>query len=207
MEERLRRFAVCRAAAGGRRSDARAAGEEEGPPARRPRVDGAGAVHPALGSPGGRQAAKATMSLVELDRARGQLVVQLPKRDANIAVLRKLLAEKKARLDPDLQSSPSGGSPIAQPPDYATLSLARLQGLERARDLTVAYLLKELDKVDRQIREDEELESALLVAEEQSTPKKSARPEPTGQRIVSDAEADELIDMAWDALDEALKGA
>ena len=185
-----------------------AEGQGDGPAAQKAKVDGTELGVPALGSPlGGKQPAKQTMSPVELNRARRQLAVQLPERDENIAVLRRLLAEKKARLDPDFQGSPSKGSPIAQPPDYATLSLARLQGLERARDLTVAYLLKELDKLDRQIREEEELESALLVAEEQSTPKKPARPEPAPQRIVGDLEADELIDLAWDDLDEALKGA
>jgi hypothetical protein len=186
-------------------------GVEEGPVARKQKVEGAEASGLApppsiLESPSRRLAAKATMSPVELNAARRELAAQLPERDANIAVLRKLLEGKKARLDPELQNSPSKPSPIAQPPEYASLSLARLQHLERARDLTVAYLLKELDKVDKKLQEEEELESAMLVAEELSTPKKPARQPLKNQRVVSKVEADELLDLAWGDLDEALKG-
>jgi hypothetical protein len=204
-EEAVRKWKRAAAASGGAKRG-RAGDEEEGPVARKPRVDDAETDVPVLGSPSARQPAKETMSPVELNRARRQLAMQLPERDANIAVLRKHLAEKKARLDPDLLSSPSKGSPIAQPPEYATLSLARLQGLERARDLTVAYLLKELDKVDQQLREEEELESALMAAEEQTASQEINQAQPNGQRVLSEVEADELLDMAWDDLDEALKG-
>jgi hypothetical protein len=205
-EEAVRKWKS--AAAGGaaldglKRGRAEAAGEgEEGPPSRKPRVADAETAGPVLASPN----SKATMSPMELNRARRQLAAQLPERDANIAVLRKLLTEKKAQLEPDLQSSPSKGNPIAQPPDYASLSLARLQGLERARDLTVAYLLKELDRVDQQLREDEELESALMAAEEQASPQKPIHHGPKRALIASAGEDDELLNQSWGDLDAALK--
>lgn len=74
------------------------------------------------------------------------LVKALGQRDQSIVALRGLLAEKQDREVP---------KPAATP-DYAELKLAVLEKLEKARDKSIEYLLKELDKVDEKAK----LESA-----------------------------------------------
>lgn len=78
---------------------------------------------------------------------RKELVTALQERDYNITALRKLLSEKKARLQ---------GEPVEEVPtpqkgvEYEGMSLDALLRLDKARDATVAFILKQIDKVDEE---------------------------------------------------------
>lgn len=98
-----------------------------------------------------------------------KLVRVLKERDSSIDVLRQLLKEKMAQAtdkqneDSDnisrkvdggsvATSSPSTNlpaSPSKAPLDYNSMPLARLKMLERARDATIAAILKKLDDADQ----------------------------------------------------------
>lgn len=91
----------------------------------------------------------------EADRAR--LAKQLSDRDNSIVVLRGLLAEKTQKgpaADPSPtqsqnHTSSQGSSSPAKTLEYTEMPLARLRQLERARDATIAFILRELDKVEQ----------------------------------------------------------
>lgn len=93
-------------------------------------------------------------------RAKESLVELLPRRDDSIAVLRQLFMEKTnvQRADP----KPSAGgekregtgakneiSPQKKPPNYEAMDVAVLRRLEKARDSTIALLLKKIDEAER----------------------------------------------------------
>lgn len=85
---------------------------------------------------------------------KGRLAKQLTDRDANILVLRELLAEKRAAgsTNDDAQSTPkptqvSGHVPTSKP-DYASMSLPKLRQLEKARDTTISWILKQIDETE-----------------------------------------------------------
>ena len=91
--------------------------------------------------------------------ARAKLARQLNERDSSIAVLRELLAEKtnpkpkaSGATDERLESSqaPSSAASPAKKIDYSEMPLARLKQLEKARDATIAFILKQLDKVEEE---------------------------------------------------------
>ena len=75
---------------------------------------------------------------------RAELIHVLPERDRSITVLRGLLADKK-RIPP--AENPQQGTP-SKVPNYSTLPLAALEKLERARDATLTWILKEIEKVE-----------------------------------------------------------
>lgn len=90
------------------------------------------------------------------EAARRKLGKQLVERDGSIAVLRGLLAEK---TKPKLLSTAGDGngelsaasSATTSPPkkiDYNDMPLAKLKQLEKARDATIAFILKQLDKAE-----------------------------------------------------------
>ncbi|CAA9964623.1 UPF0029 multi-domain protein [Pyrenophora teres f. maculata] len=83
-----------------------------------------------------------------------ELVKNLQERDYNIFALRKLLGEKKAKL--------VGGLAVpltpAKPVDYAGMSMEALARVDKARDATIAFVLKEIDKVDEELKLAEGLE-------------------------------------------------
>jgi Uncharacterized protein family UPF0029 len=101
----------------------------------------------------------------EVQRQRRALVKELQDRDSSIAVLRKLLDDKKAKFDhfqsPPASSAVSKSLSPSKVPDYSSLTLVRLQAMEKARDASISYLLKELDKVDKEQAEDDELDAAF----------------------------------------------
>jgi hypothetical protein len=86
----------------------------------------------------------------------------LRERDGNITVLRQLLEDKKSRLD--------GRSAVPVTPskalNYAKMPYPSLKALEKVRDATIAFLLKELDKVENAQSEEDSLNAAFLAAEE-----------------------------------------
>ncbi|USP75374.1 hypothetical protein yc1106_02648 [Curvularia clavata] len=86
---------------------------------------------------------------------RKELVAALQERDYNITALRKLLSEKKARLlgEPGEEvKTPQKGV------EYEGMSLDALLRLDKARDATVAFVLKQIDKVDEEMKLVEALE-------------------------------------------------
>lgn len=79
------------------------------------------------------------------ERERERLSQELDERDQSIATLRKLLEDKR-------KPNKQGDKPaVATPPkkiDYSSMPVERLRQLDKARDATVAWLLKEIDKAD-----------------------------------------------------------
>lgn len=73
----------------------------------------------------------------------------LERRDSSIAVLRGLLAEKTSNTKKDDEVS---SQPIPQEPtkktDYAVMDVPTLRRFEKARDGTVAWILKQIDKAE-----------------------------------------------------------
>jgi len=88
---------------------------------------------------------KAKRVKVEEDETRRQELIRvLSERDRSISVLRDLLAEKQQRggAQEAQKSSP------AKVPEYAKLSLPTLASLERARDATIGWILKQIEKAE-----------------------------------------------------------
>ncbi|KAJ4380331.1 hypothetical protein N0V86_004642 [Didymella sp. IMI 355093] len=76
------------------------------------------------------------------------LVEELMHRDHSIAALRRLLAEKKAKLSGE-EVAPATPS---KPTEYAKMRLDVLKRLDKARDATIAAILKQMDKVDEDLK-------------------------------------------------------
>ncbi|KAH7077164.1 hypothetical protein FB567DRAFT_451173 [Paraphoma chrysanthemicola] len=92
---------------------------------------------------------------VDDEKQRKELVKNLQERDANIFTLRKLLAEKKAALE-DTEPVP----PTPQKPQvYDKMPLQALSRVDKARDATVAFILKQIDKVEEELKLVEALEA------------------------------------------------
>ncbi len=88
---------------------------------------------------------KAKKVKVEEDEARRQELIRvLPERDRSIAVLRDLLVEKQQK--DGSQKAERGGA--AKVPEYAKLPLPTLGSLERARDATIGWILKQIEKAE-----------------------------------------------------------
>jgi putative IMPACT (imprinted ancient) family translation regulator len=75
------------------------------------------------------------------------LVNNLQKRDYNIFALRKLLAEKKAKLEKAQPVSPTAQKPQA----YEKMSLEALARVSKARDATIDFILKQIDAVNKEL--------------------------------------------------------
>lgn len=81
----------------------------------------------------------------EDDREKERLVQTLPERDQSIAVLRDLLAEKSQQPP----SAPGGrNTDAAKTTNYSILPRATLQKLERVRDATITWILKQIEKAE-----------------------------------------------------------
>jgi putative IMPACT (imprinted ancient) family translation regulator len=103
----------------------------------------------------------------EITRERERLLKELPERDTNIVILRQLLAEKKEKIgveDSKVTESPAKKGPTIA---YASWKLDQLQAVEKARDATIEFLLRELDKTDEQEKEEEELDHIFQAAEKE----------------------------------------
>jgi hypothetical protein len=86
---------------------------------------------------------------------RKELVKDLQERDSNISTLRKLLAEKKAKLE-DQEPAP----PTPQKPQvYEKMGIDALKRIDKARDATIAFILKQIDKVEEELKLVEALEN------------------------------------------------
>ncbi|KAK8192799.1 ribosomal protein S5 domain 2-type protein, partial [Phyllosticta capitalensis] len=77
-----------------------------------------------------------------------ELERMLAERDQSILVLRSLLAEKrKAAAKDESPPQPPAAAP-AKPMDYSKMPVEALRKLEKARDATISFILKEIDKVE-----------------------------------------------------------
>jgi hypothetical protein len=99
----------------------------------------------------------------ELQRKKQELIRTLHRRDESVTTLRALLDEKKGLLQRTLKSQPSSSAgPTSSPArklDYESMTYARLLALEQARDASLAFLLKEIDRVEKEYAEREAVES------------------------------------------------
>lgn len=77
------------------------------------------------------------------------LIVELADRDQNILVLRRLLEEKTRHTQPQAGQKPPSRPPLPAP-DYSSMPLERLRQFDKARDSTVAFLLKKIDEAEKQ---------------------------------------------------------
>jgi hypothetical protein len=101
------------------------------------------------------QEAASKKQKVDDEVKRKELVKNLQERDFNIFTLRKLLAEKKAKLE-DQEAAP----PTPQKPQvYDKMSMEALSRVDKARDATIAFILKQIDKIEEEIKLVEALEN------------------------------------------------
>ena len=80
----------------------------------------------------------------ESRRRREDLQRILPERDRSVSVLRDLLAEKQGTTSSQAVDKQSPAKVL----DYAALPLATLENLERARDATIGWILKQIERVE-----------------------------------------------------------
>ena len=78
------------------------------------------------------------------ERRREELIRVLPERDQSVSVLRDLLAEKQEMTG----SAKAEKRSSAKVPEYSTLPLSTLESLERARDASIGWILKQIEKVE-----------------------------------------------------------
>ena len=86
---------------------------------------------------------------LEEEAARKELEENLQERDLNIFVLRGLLADKKAKLE-KTEATPL--TPSKGLPDYGKMSMEALKRVDKARDATIAFILKQIDKIEEQLK-------------------------------------------------------
>jgi hypothetical protein len=101
--------------------------------------------------------------------SRGELIDELERRDRNIGVLRDLLKEKKDKLEGTTSPQASPAKVV----DYKTMPMSRLLALDRVRDATLTYILKQLDKVDQEQKEEDELDAAFEQVAKQEEQRKN----------------------------------
>ncbi|OJD38791.1 protein impact [Diplodia corticola] len=87
----------------------------------------------------------------EKEKEKGRLVGVLRERDGSVEVLRGLLAGKKRALGGG-EDGGGGGTEVGKKRmEYERMPVQALVRLEKARDATIAFVLKELDKVEEEI--------------------------------------------------------
>ncbi len=86
---------------------------------------------------------------VNESREKERLVQSLEERDQSIIVLRQLLAEKSPKQSPLESSSDTTSTPaVSSPPrglGYNSMHLPQLKQLDKARDATITWILKQID--------------------------------------------------------------
>lgn len=98
---------------------------------------------------------------VDEEARRTNLIKNLQERDFNIFTLRKLLAEKKAKLEDQELAPPTP----QKPQDYGKMGMDALMRVDKARDATIAFILKQIDKVEEELKLVEELEDGIETKE------------------------------------------
>jgi Uncharacterized protein family UPF0029 len=110
------------------------------------------------------------------DARKKELIEELAQRDHSIFALRKLLAEKKARLSGDemVPVTPQKGM------EYAKMGLDVLKRLDKARDATIAAILKQMDKLDEDLKlleglDDDALDDVEVIDSPKAQPDESQK--------------------------------
>jgi hypothetical protein len=94
---------------------------------------------------------------IDEEAKREELVKNLQERDYNIFALRKLLSQKKAKLQEDEPAPPTP----QKMQDYSKMTMAALSRVDKARDATIAFILKQIDKIDEELNLVEALEDGI----------------------------------------------
>ncbi|KAI8935813.1 hypothetical protein NX059_007330 [Plenodomus lindquistii] len=95
------------------------------------------------------ESAHAKRQKVEDEASRRELIKNLQERDYNIFALRTLLAQKKAKLEGE-GAAPLTPQRAAQA--YEKMGLEALRRVDKARDATIAFVLKQIDRVDEELK-------------------------------------------------------
>lgn len=103
-----------------------------------------------------KQEQAAKKQKLEEEMARKELEENLRERDLNIFVLRGLLADKNAKLN-DTEPTPPTPQKLT---DYSKMTMEALKRVDKARDATIAFILKEIDKVEEQLKLAEALDDS-----------------------------------------------
>ncbi|KAK7511334.1 ribosomal protein S5 domain 2-type protein, partial [Phyllosticta citriasiana] len=85
-------------------------------------------------------------------KLRRELERMLAERDQSIQVLRSLLAEKRKAPYKEEGTPQSPATVLGKAVDYSKMPIEALRKLEKARDATISFILKEIDKVEAQIK-------------------------------------------------------
>ena len=101
---------------------------------------------------GGVDAGRKVISAEEEAQVHERLVKHLEDRDGNIAVLRDLLVQRKVGVEEtnmvaSQSSVPSQNKNVVKM-EYASMSLEKLRVLEKARDSTISWILKQIDELE-----------------------------------------------------------
>jgi hypothetical protein len=111
---------------------------------------------------------------VEADKEeKKRLVRELAERDSSIGVLRGLLAEKSGEKLASSQTSTTDAASRSPTKtiDYSKMPLEALRRLDKARDATIAWLLREIDKAELEQKTTEGKDApALAEVKEDSKP-------------------------------------
>ncbi|KAI9872505.1 MAG: hypothetical protein M1823_008151, partial [Watsoniomyces obsoletus] len=87
-----------------------------------------------------------------------RLVKDLIDRDQSVAVLRQLLGEKsQTRKQYEVASDTKPSAPTSSPTptlDYPSMPVQRLRQLDKARDATIAWILKQIDAAETEANRD-----------------------------------------------------
>ncbi|KAG9196534.1 hypothetical protein G6011_01655 [Alternaria panax] len=99
---------------------------------------------------------------IDEEAKREELVQNLQERDYNVFALRKLLSQKKAKLQDEEPAQPTP----QKMQDYGKMTMDALMRVDKARDATIAFILKQIDKVDEELKLVKALEDGTQEVEE-----------------------------------------
>ncbi|KAL1302731.1 hypothetical protein AAFC00_003085 [Neodothiora populina] len=99
------------------------------------------------------------------------LVLELRERDQSIKVLRGLLEDAQKAGEGEvvdaISKSSAPASILTRKIDYASMTLDRLRQMDKARDSTVAFLLKKIDETEKQHQQQQQQQQTLQIATEE----------------------------------------
>ncbi|CAN9393410.1 unnamed protein product [Alternaria alternata] len=101
---------------------------------------------------------------IDEEAKRKELVNNLQERDYNIFALRKLLSQKKGKLQDEEPAPPTP----QKMQDYGKMTMDALTRVDKARDATIAFILKQVDKVDEELKLVEAIEDGTQETEEEA---------------------------------------
>ena len=115
--------------------------------------------------------AKTSTDAAKDEGIKSRLARELADRDANIIVLRELLKSKQAAASKTngvgngekatVENSSQPETSPAKKIDYTAMTLDALRRADKARDSTVAFLLKKIEEAEAAEREEQEVDEAL----------------------------------------------